>query len=88
MAIFLFVIDQVVIREIKYSRLKRNNMTIVTYYAVLATLVLIAHSNVCVNAEEELVDLDITVNQCPMSRTKTKPSPEAKLRYCTEKAPP
>ena len=59
-------------------------MTIVTYYAVLATLVLIAHSNVCVNAEEELVDLDITVNQCPMSRTKTKPSPEAKLRYCTE----
>ena len=56
----------------------------IIHHAILATLVLIALLNVCVNAVEELVDLDITVNQCPMSRTKTKPSPEAKLQYCTE----
>ena len=41
-----------------------------------------------VEANQVLADLttgeEITVNQCPMSQQKTKPSPEAKLQYCTE----
>ena len=67
---------------------KRMNIITTGFILFLMTMVANNGNNLGVNAEEAFADLSsgeaITVNQCPMSETKTKPTPEAKLQYCTD----